>query len=619
VVGVLGQTTRLSNAPFALLEDNRRESTAHARLYRGLSERIDCRDIAGLSDALDRFSEALAAGRHGIGLFQYELGEALEPKVRDERPADEGAATPLATLLLFDTCERLEEAGVARLLEVAHRERGATGTPAGVAQLHAALDEADYVANVERIKAWIRAGDIYQVNFTFPLTFTTFGDPLALYAKLRERQRVQYAAYIELPDRHVLSFSPELFVMRRGDRLITRPMKGTSARGALPMEDAARADFLRQDPKNRAENVMIVDLLRNDLGRIARKGSVKVPKLFEIESYATLLQMTSTVEAEIEPGTSMFDVLRALYPCGSVTGAPKIRAMQIIGELERAPRGLYTGAVGYFDPGGDFTLSVAIRTIELPPQGLARLGIGSGIVADSDARAEWQECHLKARFLTDLDSGFALIETMRCKISEARELARRIALWPRHRERLARSAGHFGFRFDAASIERALVAHIAELSAGVHRVRLTLSKRGGVDIQSTTLAGNDAQQSVFIAQETVDSSDMFLRHKTTWRPTYDRAITQATQRDRFDAIFFNERGELAEGARSNVFVEIGGAIYTPPIASGALPGIMRATILADAQRRASERVLKREDLMAARRIFLCNAVRGLFEVGLVES
>jgi para-aminobenzoate synthetase/4-amino-4-deoxychorismate lyase len=397
----------------------------------------------------------------------------------------------------------------------------------------------------------------------------------------------------------VVSLSPELFVERCGDRLVTRPMKGTAPRSAPPGQ-------LRHSAKDCAENLMIVDLLRNDLGRIADKGSVVVDRLFDIEEYPTLWQMVSEVSANIG-GRSFGEILRALFPCGSITGAPKIRAMQIAAELENAGRGIYTGALGWLAPDGDFRLNVAIRTLELGVDGRGNLGVGSGIVADSLPEAEWQECQLKSRFLRDCDPGLLLIETLR----------REDGHYPRlvgHLARLRRSAAWLGFARDEARVAELLAEQPA---TGSWRVRLTLAKDGALDVRAFPLGVEPrGPRCAMLATRPIEAGYPLRRHKTTDRALYDDALKAvADDPQLFDVVFLNERGEVAEGARSNVFVERAGVLLTPPVASGALPGVLRAELLAYGQAR--EAVLSPDDLAGG--FWLGNALRGLVRVELLRG
>jgi len=524
-----------------------------------------------------------------VAAIDYELGYLLEPK--SAPPGWRSGEAPLARFWQF--AERLP---LTADQAEAWLDGQAGNAAAGVGGLYPALGEQDYCRAVERIKHLIFSGDCYQVNLTFPLEFEWFGSPLALYARLRQRQPVRYGGFVGDAAQGLVSLSPELFLERQGERLVTRPMKGTAPR-SVPAEQ------LRNSQKDCAENLMIVDLLRNDLGRIAENGSVVVDRLFDVEAYPTVWQMVSEVSARA--GARRFgEILRALFPCGSITGAPKIRAMQIAAELEGAPRGVYTGALGWIAPDGDFRLNVAIRTLELQAEGRGKLGIGSGVVADSLPVAEWQECQLKAGFLRECDPGLQLIETLRREDGDYPRLAGHLA-------RLRRSAAWLGFFHDEKQV-RKLLAEQPE--SGLWRVRLTLAKDGRLDVQSFPLGDEPAgRRQALLAPVPMDSMHPLRRHKTTDRALYDEALSVlAGDTQLFDVIFLNERGEVAEGARSNVFVERDGVLLTPPLASGALPGVLRAEMLADGRGR--EAVLWPEDLAGV--FWLGNALRGLIPVSL---
>ncbi len=523
-----------------------------------------------------------------VAALDYELGYLLEPKSAPVGWIPGGRA--LARFWRF--AQRISLSAEEAAAWLAQSGHGV----AGIGGLRPAIDEEIYVATVNRIKRLIFEGDCYQVNFTFPLDFEWFGSPLALYARLREQQPVRYGGFVGDARHGLLSLSPELFLERHGDRLLTKPMKGTAPRSAPPEQ-------LRNSAKDRAENLMIVDLLRNDLGRVAEQGSVVVDRLFDIEDYPTLWQMVSEVSAKVG-GRRFGEILRALFPCGSITGAPKIRAMQIAAELENAERGIYTGALGWLAPDGDFRLNVAIRTLELGAGGRGKLGVGSGIVADSQPAAEWQECLLKSRFLRDCDPGLLLIETLRREDGRYPYLAG-------HLERLRRSAAWLGFVYDETRVIEWLAGQPV---AGTWRVRLTLAKDGGVDVQAFPLGVEPSgTRHAVLAAATIESGYPLRRHKTTDRAQYDAAL-KAVDGDPqlFDVVFLNERGEVAEGARSTVFVERDGVLLTPPLASGALPGVLRAAMLANGQAR--EAVLYPADL--ADGFWLGNALRGLVRVAL---
>ncbi|HEU4851934.1 MAG TPA: aminodeoxychorismate synthase component I, partial [Telluria sp.] len=487
------------------------------------------------------------------------------------------------------------------------------GAPAGVAGVSASVDEPQFTTAIGRIRDYIRAGDTYQVNYTYRLRFDAYGTPFSLYARLRRRQPVPYGALIALPDGGaVLSLSPELFVRHSAGELVTRPMKGTAPASGDPADDAQRAAELAADPKNRAENLMIVDLLRNDLGRVCETGSVRVPKLFEVTRFGSVLQMTSTVSGRLRASCTLGDIFAAIYPCGSITGAPKRRTMEIIAEVETAPRGIYTGAIGWFDPPaapgsvGDFCLSVPIRTLALsaPANGVRRgvLGVGAGIVYDSEPASEYAECRLKARFLTGMQPEFGLFETIHAEAGACRHA-------DRHLDRMGASAAYFGIPFDRAHATALLGAECAG-NPSPARVRLALAADGALGVQSSPLAPLAQPVRILVAAQPVRSDELFARHKTTVRARYDAAWRDAEAQGAFDTVFFNEKGELAEGGRSSVFVKVGGRWCTPPLTSGVLPGVMRAAILQDPAWDAVERVVTRAQFDAATDIMVCNALRG---------
>ena len=610
----------MHSAVFALLDDASADGHAQAlsRLYSGHAGTLACIDAAGWDEVLREMEAALRRGLYAVPVLTYELGAHLLGI--HARPLD----TPLAQVLLFERCERMTAEQAARW--VATRAGAGTAvdtSAAGIAGVQANVDETRFVDAIGRIRDYIAAGDTYQVNYTYRLRFDAFGSIFALYQRLRARQPVPYGALIGLPDGGaVLSFSPELFVRHEAGTLLARPMKGTAPASGDPDTDARRSAELALDPKNRAENLMIVDLLRNDLGRVARTGSVAVPKLFEVTRFGAVLQMTSTVRAQLRPGAGLAEVFGALYPCGSITGAPKRRTMEIIDELEPDARGVYTGAIGWFDPPangqaagqaagqpvGDFCLSVPIRTLALGPgEHLRRgeLGVGAGIVFDSDAQAEYAECRLKARFLTGLQNDVEIFETIKASWEDG----------PRHLDehlaRIAASCAYFGRPFDMAAA-RALVVDtcLALPHAGLHRLRLASGADGAISITAAPLAPLHEPVRVVLANTPVESSDIFLRHKTSVRQRYDAAWRAAEAHGAFDALFFNERGELTEGGRSNVFVRIDGRWYTPPLSCGLLPGVTRAVILAAPAWKASERIITRAMLERAEGIMVCNALRG---------
>jgi para-aminobenzoate synthetase/4-amino-4-deoxychorismate lyase len=445
---------------------------------------------------------------------------------------------------------------------------------------------------VARIRDLIAAGHTYQVNYSFPLTSSFNGDAYELYRNLYLAQGAPYSAYLDLGRFKVLCLSPELFFERRGNLCITKPMKGTVKRGRWLEEDRELARWLGASVKDRADNVMIVDLLRTDLGKVSVPGSVRVSSLFDLERFETVWQMTSTVESTLNDGTSLVDLMTALFPCGSVTGAPKIRTMQIIHELERFPRGAYTGAIGFLKPGGDCIFNVAIRTVVIDTEtNVATFGVGGGVTIDSTAEREYEECLVKSRFLhASPVEEFQLFESM------LREDGEYFLLEP-HLERLRDSAEYFGFVFNEGQI-RAALDHVG----GNGKVRLTLWKDGRFETEVSAIASFDKRR-VVLASRPDDSSNRFLYHKTTNRS------------DESDVIFWNERGEITESTIANVVVSIDGELCTPPVESGLLAGTFRNQLLAENKIR--ERVITIEELKNAEEFFLINSVRKWMSADLV--
>lgn len=459
-----------------------------------------------------------------------------------------------------------------------------------------------YEAAIGRIKNAIAAGDTYQINYTFPLQASFEGDPWALFAALAAAQRADYCAYVDLGRFVICSASPELFFSLEGASLTSRPMKGTAPRGLTPAADRRQMAWLRDSAKNRAENVMIVDMIRNDFGRVAHTGSVRVPALFTVERYPTLLQMTSTVTAET--GAPLGDILAATFPCASITGAPKVSAMRIINELEPEPRGVYTGAIGTISPGRRAQFSVAIRTAVIDRQrGQAVYGVGSGVVWDSDARAEYDECLLKSRVLyaqPESAADFRLLESLRWTPDEG------YFLLERHLRRLGESAEYFSFRFDRSAAERALAQAAATLTSP-SKARLLLDRWGQFEFGAVPLdAPVPPIVSIGLAMRPVSSTNVWLYHKTTHREDYEAA--RASRPDCDDVILWNERRELTETTIANLVLEIDGRRYTPPVSSGLLAGTMRASLLESGE--IAERVLTPADLSRAAGIWLVNSVRG---------
>jgi para-aminobenzoate synthetase/4-amino-4-deoxychorismate lyase len=597
----------MTASPYVLLDDSLTPG-GRSLLYTEPERVVSVSSPEEVDAALDEVSAGLARGLHAAGFFSYELGYCLEPKLKDLLPADR--RVPLFWIGLFRAPLPLDDAATRAWLD----SHGGTER-AKISDLALSWTREQYTSAFDKVEDYVAAGDVYQINLTLKYRFAFEGDPVALYAALRRKQRVAYGALIHTGDHGVLSLSPELFFRREGKHMSTRPMKGTAPRGRTPREDARLKTWLAMDEKQRAENLMIVDLLRNDLGRVAKIGSVEVTDLFTVETYRSVHQMTSGISAELRSDMGLKDMLRALFPCGSVTGAPKVRAMEIIKELEAGPRGVYTGAIGHIAPSGDAQFNVAIRTVVLTGA-TGEMGIGGGIVSDSKEESEFEECLLKAQFLTRPDAPFSLIETLRF------ERGKGFHLLERHLARLQSSAHHFGYPFSRETVIAALDQEAARGTSPVALVRLLLAEDGTITVTSTPieLPTKGTIWRFVISDQRLDEKDPYFYHKTTRRQFFDREMERQKALTGCDeVVFLNKKGELTEGTRTNLFIEIDGRLFTPALTCGLLPGTLREELLDLPRAAASEAVLTPQDLLAADRIYLGNSVRGLVRAELIGA
>lgn len=548
-------------------------------------------DVSGVRAALDEVEAQQRAGRFVVGFIAYEAAPAFDPAFR----VLTGGTLPLCRFAAFDPAA-----------ETVPLPGTAAAAPVSLTEPVVGLSPHDYAAAVRRALEHIRAGDIYQVNYTVRAHASLSGHPYELFRTLQAAAPVPHAAYLDIGAAHIVSLSPELFLRRRGDMLESRPMKGTAARRPSWETDEAARLALAADEKNRAENVMIVDLMRNDLGRICRPGTVTVPELWTVARFPTVHQMTSLIRGQLRADVTLWEIFAAAFPPGSVTGAPKIRACEIIAELENTPRGVYCGTIGVFFPDGDFECSVAIRTLTAVPEADAAftcsLGIGSGIVADSDPAAEWQETLLKSEFVRRRPQQFSLYETLRYESGCGyRDLAA-------HLRRLRQSCRYFCRPFPL----RKILAELRALRASMHgrtvRLRLDLDGESVSLLSSAENLAWPPHLTLMIAAERLDPADFRLYHKTTQRPEKYTALQQAQGLGAAECLFLNNRGELAEGAISNLFVKIDGQWLTPAVACGLLPGVWREKQLK--AQRCREAVLTLTDLRIADEIRIGNAVRG---------
>jgi para-aminobenzoate synthetase/4-amino-4-deoxychorismate lyase len=461
------------------------------------------------------------------------------------------------------------------------------------------LSQSTFDDKLARIHHAIAEGEVYQVNYTAPVRGQLQGQAQDLFMALLRAQPGGFAAYIDAGDEQVLSVSPELFFDWRGGRMLTRPMKGTAPRGATPEEDQALAEQLAASAKERAENVMIVDLIRNDLSRVAEPFSVKVPRLFQLQPLPSVWQMTSDVEARTRAGTTLSDVFAALFPCGSVTGAPKVSAMRIIHALEPEPRGVYCGAVGVVQPGGAATFNVPIRTVTLRGAD-ARCGIGSGITAGSTAVDEWHEWRHKRGFLDRASQPFELLETLAMVDGALREPSA-------HLGRMARAAAHFGYPWCPAQVEARLAALAQDHPSGAWRVRLLLYANGQARAEAFTMPPAPERVRLQLASTAFEAADSeFVRFKTTRRAHYEAVAPART--DIFDTLLWNRHGELTECTRGNIAVRLAGQWLTPALRCGLLDGVGRAHWLRAG--RIAEATLRRDDLARAEGLAFINSLRG---------
>lgn len=572
------------------------------------TERID--------EVLPLICEAEASGLFVAGFISYEASPAFDSALKTREIAD----FPLLCLGLFNA---------PKVLERIEKEPSATYD---VGELSPSVSKAEFVDTIEQIRERIAEGATYQVNYTYRLSGAFSGAAWAFFCELVDGQKADYAAYVDTGDFAVCSASPELFFALSGDRILSRPMKGTARRGRTFAEDIQQAEALRASQKNRAENIMIVDMIRNDIGRIAKPGSVETLSTYDVEKYPTVWQMTSTVQGEIYhedtnitedfPGGcpaalgssclrgGLVRIMKSLFPCASITGAPKAKTMEIIQSLEKSPRKIYTGSIGFMTPKGDACFNVAIRTALIDcVRGRLEYGVGGGIVWDSEADAEYEETLTKARVLTQPRPEFQLLETMLCEPENG------IFLLNEHVQRLAKSAAYFDIPLTLCAIHNELEQETADLD-GPHRIRLLVSRDGAFEVQRIPMEDVGAQTSapvggqrpplhIALSKNPVDSHDIFLFHKTTHRTVYEQA--KAARPDCDDVILWNERGEVTESTIANVVIEKSGRLITPPVECGLLGGIFREHLIKNGQ--LEEEIVTLDDLRTADKIYLINSVR----------
>ncbi len=588
-------TAHSSHHPIALLESFSNGAFSRSFAFEELESIIVARTSDQVMPALAEVEAAVGRGRHAAGFVSYEAANGINP----ELPGGENGDLPLVWFGIFG--KRRPCVG------------GTIGEYSAVQMIsppELEISHEEYVREIEAIRKCIAAGETYQVNFTTRQRFCVSGDHFALYRRMCNNQRAAFCAWLDIGTHHILSASPELFFALENGCLTMKPMKGTAPRKPLGRDDRLQQTLLATNAKEQAENLMIVDLVRNDLSMIAETGSVSVPALFEVDTYPTVHQMTSTVTARIRPGTGLTDIFRALFPCGSVTGAPKRRTMEIIGERERSARSVYCGAIGFVSPGGEAVFNVAIRTAVLDAAtGNGSIGIGGGITWDSRPDAEFRECLTKGAFLTRDSDDFRLIESLLHDQSG-------YLLIERHLRRMEESATYFDFPFsrDELLMQLKLLGHSL---TGRHKVRILLGANGDVSLEAQEISGAPDSRpllQVAVSQQRTDSSDPFLYQKTTRRALYEAELRAHPECE--EVIFLNERGEVTEGSYTNIVVSRQGDFLTPALSCGLLPGVLREELMEVGIIR--EAVLTLDDIMNADTFWLINSVRGWREGKIIE-
>lgn len=550
---------------------------------------ITAHKIEDVIPSFQLVQEEVDNGFYAAGFLSYESAPAFDPAFRVKR----GSSMPLLWFGVFS--------------EPSHECLTSSGTFT-LSEWKPSISMDTYNEAINYIKQCIESGDTYQTNYTVRLHSHFNGDGLAFFERLKIAQSSNYSAYIHTGDHSILSASPELFFHLNNGKITTKPMKGTVKRGVSPDEDRANANWLYHSEKDRAENVMIVDLLRNDLGMIAEPGTISVDKLFEIEQYPTVHQMTSTISAQVSETTSLVDIFKALFPCGSITGAPKISTMNIIAELENEPREVYCGAIGYITPNKEAIFNVPIRTVMINHQsGEAVYGVGGGITWDSTSQGEYHEILAKAKVLEGVPSEFELLESILVENGE-------YFLLEEHLNRMGKSAGYFSFEYDTEKVKKTLKDFSSENNTGLRKVRLLAAKNGDLTIEGQPISPQVEVVKVVLAKDPVDKNNPFLYHKTTNREVYTKFQKQLPS-EAFDILLWNQDGELTEFTNGNVVLEINGTLWTPPVNCGLLAGTFRDRLIKIGK--IHEKTLTHTDLKKAEKIWFINSVRKWQEVHLI--
>jgi para-aminobenzoate synthetase/4-amino-4-deoxychorismate lyase len=541
--------------------------------------------------ALNAVDEYVSSGKYAAGFISYEAAPAFD-EANSVNSIPQPDSFPLLSFGIYDKPAEI----------FSSLPEGKLNPPVN---LISELLPDDYLERIKTVKDYITDGDIYQANFTFRSKSANIADPYNLFLYLMNEHPVPYGAYVDTGDFQIVSLSPELFIEKNGDQILSIPMKGTASRALTLQDDLKVAANLAEDSKNRAENIMIVDMVRNDLGRICKTGSIYVDPLCKVDTYSTLHQMISEVRGTLKEKISLSEIFKAMFPAASITGAPKIRAMEIIKELEISPRKVYTGTIGCITPDCNFCFNVPIRTLLCTDKG-AELGIGSGIVADSVPEDEWSESILKSSFLSSALPEFRMLETILLKNGE-------LVLLEEHLARVRDSQNYFGFVWNREKIMNALnnLPQLSDESAKFAKIRLLVSRNGDVEVEAHPLESDGWGKKslrIKISDKRTDSKDLFLYHKTTNRDFYNLEYRKALGEGVDEVIFMNEKGELTEGAITNIFIMKNGEWFTPQINCGLLPGVWRSKLIKEL--RAVETILYPDDLKSAEKILICNSLRG---------
>ncbi len=596
-----------SSESYVLLEDSKSSpESSRSLLFTQAQHEIIADTLVELPSALDKVEAYKQQGLFLCGYLSYEAAYHFIDKT-----IETNHTTKLQQpLLYFIAFEKMQELSREEIEDAFSSDDLFPESQLCLHDLKLNTTKEDYLKSISTIKQYIESGDTYQINYTIKYLFKLQGNLAVLYQQLRRNQPVEFGALLNFPKSKIVSLSPELFIKKKGMTITSKPMKGTAKRGEDKEQDDQILKFLKNDPKTLSENVMIVDLIRNDFGKVCETGSVHVNKLFEIQTFKTIHQMISTVKGTLKKDLSFYEILKALFPCGSITGAPKIRTMEIINELEKEPRGIYTGAIGYLLPNNDFYFNVPIRTVSIGEKQQCEMGIGSGIIYDSNAEDEYAECLLKADFLTSINNSFYLIEAFR--FDADKQKFNNVQL---HLSRLSKSADYFGFKLNLNEINIDLEKVKHSISSGIHKVRLCAYQNGDFKLTHEEIFNDDNMiKTLTISDKKIDSKSIFQYHKTSQRELYTDGINQAKLDGHYEIIFLNERNEVAEASYHNIFIRKGDQLYTPPLSAGILNGIYRQQFIK--QHKAIEKIITTDDLFNCDEIILTNSVRSSVSVKL---